>query len=88
MNFFERHYAIWTFRNGKGPQPIDRTGRWRGGRDTETDIMAVNTGGPDKIRFGECKFHLHTPMQAAERDQPREKALGSKDPKAFSVKKE
>lgn len=56
------------------PFQFDRAGRWWGGKDTEIDIAAVNTGDPDKILFGECKFHLDTPMQVAELNQLRRKA--------------
>lgn len=66
---------MWDL-NAKGllPFQFDRTGRWWDGKDTEIDIVAVNTGDPDKILFGECKFHRHTPMQVAELNQLREKA--------------
>lgn len=58
----------------KLPFRFDRMGRWWGGRDSEIDLVAVDTGNPDKILFGECKFHLHTPMQTAELNQLRRKA--------------
>lgn len=66
---------IWELNaQEKLPFQFDRMGRWWGGRDSKIDIVAIDTGNPDQILFGECKFHLHTPMQIAELNQLRRKA--------------
>lgn len=49
---------------GKLPFLFDRVGRWWGGRDTEIDIVAIDSHDPGNILFGECKFHQSVPMQA------------------------
>ena len=51
---------------GKLPFLFDRVGRWWGGKDTEIDIVALDTNDHSKILFGECKFHQDTPMTVAE----------------------
>ena len=51
---------------GKLPFLFDRVGRWWGGKDTEIDIVALDTNDRSKILFGECKFHQNTPMQLSE----------------------
>lgn len=47
----------------KLPFLFDRVGRWWGGKDTEIDIVAVDTNDRSNILFGECKFHQNTQMQ-------------------------
>ena len=51
---------------GKLPFLFDRVGRWWGGKDTEIDIVALDTNDHSKILFGECKFHQDTPMSVTE----------------------
>ncbi|WP_455500387.1 ATP-binding protein [Gemmiger sp.] len=51
---------------GKLPFLFDRVGRWWGGKDTEIDIVALDTNDRSKILFGECKFHQNTQMQLSE----------------------
>lgn len=60
--------------SGELPFLFDRVGRWWGGKDTEIDIVAIDTNDRERILFGECKFHLHTPMQVAELNRLKEKA--------------
>ena len=45
-----------------------------GGKDTEIDIVAIDTTDRSKIIFGECKFHQNVPMQLSELHQLKEKA--------------
>ena len=52
---------------------LDRVGRWWGGKDTEIDIVAIDTTDRSKIIFGECKFHQNVPMQLSELHQLKEK---------------
>ena len=59
---------------GKLPFLFDRVGRWWGGKDTEIDIVAIDTTDRSKIIFGECKFHQNVPMQLSELHQLKEKA--------------
>lgn len=59
---------------GKLPFLFDRVGRWWGGKDTELDIVAIDTTDRSKIIFGECKFHQNVPMQLSELHQLKEKA--------------
>lgn len=58
---------------GKLPFLFDRVGRWWGGRDTEIDIVALDTNDRSKILFGECKFHQNTRMQLSELHRLMEK---------------
>ena len=58
---------------GKLPFLFDRVGRWWGGKDTEIDIVALDTNDRSKILFGECKFHQNTPMQVSELHRLMEK---------------
>lgn len=51
---------------GKLPFMFDRIGRWWGGRDTEIDIVAIDTQDRSHILLGECKFHQNTPMTVEE----------------------
>ena len=60
---------------GKLPFLFDRVGRWWGGKDTEIDIVAIDTTDRSKIIFGECKFHQNVPMQLSELHQLKEKLL-------------
>ena len=59
---------------GKLPFLFDRVGRWWGGKDTEIDIVAVDTNDRSNILFGECKFHQNTQMQLSELRQLKAKA--------------
>ena len=45
---------------GKLPFLFDRVGRWWGGKDTEIDIVAIDTTDRSKIILGECKFHQNS----------------------------
>lgn len=58
---------------GRLPFLFDRVGRWWGGKDTEIDIVALDTNDRSKILFGECKFHQNTPMQVSELHRLMEK---------------
>lgn len=51
---------------GALPFTFDRMGRWWGGKDTEIDIVAIDSTDRSRILLGECKFHQDRPMQVEE----------------------
>lgn len=66
---------MWKL-NAEGTLPFvfDRMGRWWGGRDTEIDIVAIDSNDRGRILLGECKFHQDRPMQVEELRHLRSKA--------------
>lgn len=66
---------LWEMNDGEQlPFLFDKAGRWWGGKDTEIDIVALDTTDRRHILFGECKFHKEAPMQLAELRSLQKKA--------------